>query len=81
MRHFLLIYDHAKQELRSKREFSDADCDAATEAYQEAEAEFRDESNIEIVLIGADSIETIARTHGHYFHQAEDRLARYLRPA
>lgn len=81
MQHFLLIYDHSKQVLRSSREFSDDQSDEATQAYQDAEAEHQEDRDIEIVLIGADSIATIMRTHGHYFTQSEDRLARYLRPA
>ncbi|MGI8808217.1 MAG: hypothetical protein ACR2KK_10315 [Acidimicrobiales bacterium] len=77
MRHFLLIYDHKAQKLRTNTEFSDKECDAATDAYQAAEREHRDDSNIEIVLIGADSLSTVERTHGHYF-DSQDRLARYI---
>lgn len=80
MRHFLLIYDHRTQQLRDKRVFADKESAAATEAYQSAEQEYRGESNIEIVLIGADSLDTVHRTHGHYFGP-QDRLARYLTPA
>jgi len=77
MRHFLLIYDHNAQKLRESQEFSDKECNAATDAYQAAERLHTDDSNIEIVLIGADSLETIHRTHGHYF-ESQDRLARYI---
>jgi hypothetical protein len=82
MQHFLIIYSHKNQTLISApRVFSDDQVDAATAAYQESEAEYRDSSDVEIVLIGADSIETIQRTHGHYFASVGDRLARYLTPA
>jgi hypothetical protein len=77
MQHFLLIYDHERQELSTTRQFSDDECDEATSAYQAAEAEHRDDPNVEIVLIGADSIETIHRTHGHYFRR-EVGASKYL---
>ena len=77
MRQFLLIYDHEAQKLRENREFSDKECDVATDAYQAAERLYRDDPSIEIVLIGADSLATIHRTHGHYF-DSQDRLARYI---
>ena len=63
--HFLLIYDAHAQKLLSSQEFSDAD--AAAAAYARAEREHMDEQHVEIVLVGADSIETIRQTHGHYF--------------
>jgi hypothetical protein len=79
MQHFLLIYDHKEQRLREAREFSASECKQATAAYEEAEYEHQGDANIEIVLIGADSIEVIKRTHGHYFDNT-DRLAKYLTP-
>ncbi|MDQ1364907.1 MAG: hypothetical protein QOE07_1966 [Acidimicrobiaceae bacterium] len=57
--------------------YADKEHVAATDAYKAAEAEYRDDPNIEIVLIGADSLSTVERTHGHYFGH-EDRLARYF---
>jgi hypothetical protein len=79
MQHFLLIYDHQAQKLRASREFDDKESTAATAAYQSAEQEYQNDQNIEIVLIGADSIDIVHRTHGHYF-DSRDRLARYLAP-
>jgi hypothetical protein len=67
MLHYLLIFDHNDERLIDTREFSKDECVEATDAYQEAEARYRDDRNIEIVLIGADSLDTIKRTHGHYF--------------
>lgn len=64
--HFLLVYDHELQELVGPpREFSNPSEAAA--AYSELEREHRHDSNLEIVLIGADSLETIKNTHGNYF--------------
>ena len=36
-------------------------------AYQEAERESRGRSDLDVVLLGADSLETIKRTHSSYF--------------
>lgn len=80
MQHSLLIYDHKTQQLREQRQFPDNESEAATAAYQDAENEYQDEHDIEIVLIGSDSMSTIARTHGHYFGD-NDRLAKYMTSA
>jgi hypothetical protein len=63
--HFLLVYSHKEQVLLKQDEFRDAT--KATRAYAEAEADYRGQSDFEIVLIGSDSIGTIMKTHGHYF--------------
>jgi len=63
--HFLLVYDHLKRELITEETFTDAT--AATTAYSELERRHEDEDQLEIVLVGADSIETIKRTHASYF--------------
>lgn len=71
--HFLLVYSYGKQELIEQREFTDSK--KATDAYAETERRYRRESaNFEIVLIGADSLDTIMKTHGHYFRTSSDSL-------
>jgi hypothetical protein len=77
MRHFLLIYDHTKRALINQTEYSATSVDEATTDYQRAEADHGASDDIEIVLIGADSIETVWRTHGHYF-SGDDAVERYL---
>lgn len=65
LQHFLLVYDLVAQRLIKQQEFSDGD-EAAT-AYAALEREYKGRDDLEIVLVGADSIETIMRTHAHYF--------------
>jgi hypothetical protein len=65
LQHFLLVYDLTAQRLISQRRFEDG-AEAAA-AYSALEAENRGRNDLEIVLVGADSIETIRRTHAHYF--------------
>jgi hypothetical protein len=65
LRHFLLVYDLAAQRLIKQQEFSDGNEAAA--AYAALEGDYKGREDFEIVLVGADSIETIKRTHAHYF--------------
>jgi hypothetical protein len=65
MVHFLLVFDHAQERLLDKQQFHDTE--AASAAYSAMESKHRGSDNLEIVLVGADSIETIYKTHGHYF--------------
>lgn len=65
--HFLLVYDLAGQELMHQLEFEDGDEAAA--AYRALESEYQSRADLEIVLVGADSIETIKQTHAHYFER------------
>jgi hypothetical protein len=63
--HFLLVYDHAKQQLVKSESFTNAS--EASAAYEKLEQELRAQRDLEIVLVGADSFETIKMTHGNYF--------------
>jgi hypothetical protein len=63
--HFLLVYDRSLGKLVYDQPFSNST--EAVRAYEEMEEKHRGESHMEIVLVGADSIETIMLTHGNYF--------------
>ena len=63
--HFLLVYDLKERRLIDVQRFTDAK--EATEAYGRAEMAHLDDRDTEIVLVGSDSIETVKKTHGHYF--------------
>jgi hypothetical protein len=80
MLHFLLVYSYEQRHLVEQETFVDPV--AATTAYTEAERRYRDKPGYEIVLVGSDSIETIMKTHGHYFAGDDDSLfSRFLLPA
>jgi hypothetical protein len=71
--HFLLVYSYELQKLIEQHEFVRAD--QAADAYKDAESRYRGRSDkFEVVLVGADSIDTVVRTHGHYFAQASDEM-------
>ncbi len=40
-------------------------------AYSEIEGEMRERDDLDIVLVGADSLETVKRTHSSYFDTEE----------
>jgi hypothetical protein len=71
--HFLLVYDRKRQRLVFKQPYTDPA--VALRAYEEMEEEHRNERNMEIVLVGADSIETVMLTHGNYFEAEPDEPA------
>lgn len=66
--HFLLVYNIELGHLVDMQEFSDAR--QASERYAALERQYAGQDKFEIVLVGADSIETIKRTHGQYFNGA-----------
>jgi len=66
IKHFLVTYDPARREA-TVQAFG-TDYDAAQDAYQRAEHEDRG-TNLDVVLLSADSLETIKRTHSSYFEQ------------
>ncbi|WP_127841326.1 hypothetical protein [Actinomyces wuliandei] len=72
MQQFLLIYDRDRDELIYQESFGQ-DVDAATTAYRAAEIEYHDRPQVNIVLVGADSLETVKVTHSPYFSGARRR--------
>lgn len=72
--YFLLIYDVNSRALQHE-EFG-GDYTAAAERYSDVEESHRDSEGIEVVLVGADSFETIKRTHSHYFIERDEDLFR-----
>jgi hypothetical protein len=64
IKHFLVARDVTRGET-TVVEFDDYD--AAQDAYQEAEQQARGRPDLDVVLLSADSRETIERTHSSYF--------------
>ena len=68
LQHFLLVYDLNAQHLIAQLQFDDGD--EAARAYSRLERKYQGRKDLEVVLVGADSIETIQKTHAHYFDSA-----------
>jgi len=65
--HVLLVYSLEDQHLVLERQYADAK--EAMAAYVAVEREHLRDDNYEIVLIAADSEETIRHTHASYFNE------------
>jgi hypothetical protein len=76
IKHFLVVYD-IPNGLAHVESF-ERNYDAALVAYAEAEANYRRDGNVEVVLLGSDSIETLERTHSSYFELAEKHVDRLV---
>ena len=78
IKHFLVVYDVAEG-VADVREFSDHD--EALARYDELEKQFLNSDDFDIVLLGADSLETIRRTHSSYFETTQHGFERFFREA
>jgi hypothetical protein avisC_07084 len=78
IQHFLLIYDRREDRLMSHESFGE-NVDAAVTAYRAAEIEYQDRSEMDIVLVGSDSLETVRITHSTYFTGAAARVLEQVR--
>jgi len=69
IKHFLVTYDIDAG--RADVQQFGTDYDKALHAYDEAEQDTRDRPNIEVVLLSADSLQTIKQTHASYFERRD----------
>lgn len=69
---FLIAFDHDARKQISLEEFRDTA--RAIEAYCELEEQYRDNPRVEVVLLGADSIDAIRVTHSNYFEDRADAV-------
>jgi hypothetical protein len=69
IKHFLVIYDLTTGSVAVKRFGNDYDA--------EQESRVKDD-NLDIVLLGADSLETIKQTHSSYFNGRGQQLEELL---
>jgi hypothetical protein len=67
---FLITYDIARDHAHVDE--LGEDTDGALTAYSAAERRHRGDANIEVVLLGSDSLATIKRTHSSYFGLGDD---------
>lgn len=71
IKHFLVSFDPSSG--KTDVQPFDTDYDGAIAAYSKAERANRG-GNLDIVLLGADSLETIKKTHSSYFNGGLVRL-------
>lgn len=68
MNHYLVVYGRSTGTLLRFECYADSR-EALDERFA-AEREHRDDPDVEIVVLGADSVETLKHTHGRYFAAA-----------
>lgn len=71
--YFLVIFNRSAGKILTQVAFDNAE--EALEARFKAERRYRDDPAIEIVVLGADSVEALRRTHGRYFRTFDDLAA------
>ena len=72
MTHWLIIYNRPRGELLSCDEYADGQAALAERFRLERDAH----PDIEIVVLGADSLEALKVTHGRYFYSAAELAQR-----
>lgn len=72
MRHFLIVYDQANGAVVRLDEYDDVERAAALDARFRLEDENRDDPNLEIVLLGAESRASLEVTHARYFKRVDE---------
>lgn len=74
MKHWLIIYNRREGRLLSCDPFEDSRAALAERFRLECDAH----PDVEIVVLGADSLETLKVTHGRYFMTAAEMAGRVL---
>jgi hypothetical protein len=75
IRHFLVVYDIAAAEA-AVTEYEDYDM--ALTAYEQIEKENFGRDDLDIVLLGADSLATIEKTHSSYFKTVDGGFEQFF---
>ncbi|HEV2755681.1 MAG TPA: hypothetical protein VG318_07875 [Actinomycetota bacterium] len=78
MKQFVIVFDRPRGEILEMVEFPEAERDVALKELFDREERFRDEADVEVVMLGSDSIETLKATHGRYFKGELQRRTRAL---
>lgn len=77
LRHFLVMYRVTEGEA-SVVEYGNDRYDEALDAYRAAEEAHRDQPEVEVVLLSADSVESLMATHGRFFGQSRRHVDDYI---
>jgi len=73
MQYFLLVYDRATGSLlRDPAAFAAGEREAALTLRFAVEKEYRDNTDVEVVVLGAESRDDLLRTHARYFKSVSE---------
>jgi hypothetical protein len=76
VQHYLLVYDRREGRIVRRRRFDDPN--VALTARFTAEREFRDAPDMEIVVLGAESLAALRQTHARYFKRVQELAGQAL---
>jgi hypothetical protein len=77
LRHFLVTYRVTEGEAIVV-EYANDHYEEALDAYRAAEEAHRNEPEVEVVLLSADSFESLLATHGRFFGQSRRHVDDYI---
>lgn len=66
IRQFLLIIDRERDEMIAQDDYG-TDSARAVAAYGEAERKYKDRPEVDVLLVGSDSLESVKVTHSTFF--------------
>ena len=78
MKQFVIVFDRRQGTILKSLEFSEARREAALQRRFALEREYRDQPDVEVVALGAASMEDLKRTHTRYFKGELRKRARSL---
>lgn len=70
--HFILVFNRLTGQLINNESFDDVNI--AADELSVLEHKYAENENIEVLLVSSDSVETLKKTHGHYFAGPSDEL-------
>lgn len=74
MKHFLLIYERSTGRLLEQRTYAEGEEVRAQKDRFARELQERERPDIEVVLLGAESLDALKKTHGRYFKTMRELL-------
>jgi hypothetical protein len=77
LRHYLVVYRVAEERVEMS-EYSSEQYEEALDAYRATEETHRDEPGVEVVLLSADSPESLMATHGRFFEESRRHVDDYI---
>jgi hypothetical protein len=76
IRHFIVIYDIPGREAEVLP--FENDYAAALARYEQLEQEHRQDPDVEVVMLGSDSVEAIRKTHSSYFDLHGEHISAWV---
>jgi hypothetical protein len=67
VKQFVIVFDRPRGKILEMIAFGDTERDLALKELFEREERHREETDVEVVMLGSDSVETLKTTHARYF--------------